>query len=220
MSRRELQTHAARVLHVERMSEVDAEGWRLRFGYHPLDVEAIFQAPIESTFSTYGGYGFLTLLWPDLQHGETTELRIFLQPQQLTIIGDTRDHLVRDFLASIETDPTRQLSSSAELLADLVSRFVGSTVTMRADRVAAIRLTSMVLALRQCARWLNEQSQGRAVAQLILLAHRLDHAIDQLRVAPTTTPIAPRTLPRMLGAYTAIATVMVVAVIVTLSFHA
>lgn len=218
MSLKELQTHAARIVHAEHIGEVPADDWQRRFGYHPLDLESVQQSPIESAWSQYSQYGFLTVLWPEVT-GEVTEIRVFVQPLQLTIVGDNRTHLVRDWLQTIEADATRQVSSPAELLADLVSRAVAATTVEKLDRVAAVRLTSIAQALRQCARWLNEQSQGRAVAQLILLAHRLDSLIDQLRTKVPVAVTRPVMLPTMLRAYATIATVMVVVVIVTLAVH-
>ena len=229
MAMREFQTAAARVLHLERATDAAIDQLKSRFGYHPLDLEAALSVPLEPSFSAYGHYGFLTLLWPSAELDETSEIRFFVDRQQLVIIGDTPRHAIGEVMAELAQglgSPTSQCPP-AELihvvLQPLYRQWVDSAGT--GHTAAAQRLASNAAALRQLGRWLQAQDMRQAVPPLIIDAHHLDALVDRLRrplVTATPASTVPRSvlqLPRLLSTYAVASAVMVILVIVTLSLR-
>lgn len=226
---REIQTAAARIIHIERVNDSAIDQLKSRFGYHPLDLEAALSVPLEPSFSAYGRYGFLTLLWPSAELNETSEIRFFIDRRQLVIIGDTPRHAIGEVMAELAQglgSPASQCAP-AELvhvvLQPLYRQWVDCAATGYAT--AAQRLASNAAALRQLGRWLQAQDMRQAVPSLIIDAHHLDALVDRLRRPDATaTPAltAPRSvfqLPRLLNTYAVASAVMVILVIVTLSLR-
>ncbi len=222
MAVRELQTDAAHVLHVERAADIDTHQLQSRFGYHPLDLEAVLSVPVESAFSTYADYGFLTILWPEISAGQSSDLRFFINRRLLVIVGDTVNHDVRELMIRLSKNESAELqqTSGAELVHEILRQLQTKVITDYANTVAAHRLTSVALATRQLGRWLNDHDQKEVVGGLVMVAHHLDVVVDRLRLAPVATNTSNTIqLPRVLRTYAVASAVMIVAVILTLSLH-
>lgn len=226
MAIRELQTAAARVLVVDRVTDADLDQLRERFGYHPHDLEEVFRVPVESACSTYGGYAFLTWLWPNLADDDADDLRLFIDAQRIVFIGDTADHDARRLYEQLVADTGSTLAqrTAPELLHEFLRQLTDRVNTSQHQpSIKAVRLLGEVtVAVRQCGRWLQSQGSPTAVPSLVLDAHRLDSLADRFRAANAAAPRpepAPVTLPRLVRAYAFASAVMVVLVIVTLSLH-
>ncbi len=220
MAIHELQTAAAHVLHVEHITDADSAQLRSRFGFHPLDLEGLFTVPIESTFSSYGTYGILTMLWPEVSTNTTSDIRFFLGRHQLVIVGDTIDHRLQDFIETLASNPGDQ-SEPAMLLQTMVMWLMKDLSDAVGTRAIARHLASVALAVRQLGRWLQDQNRKQAVPLLILTAHRLDLDVDRMNdVVPSpTTSVMSQKLPRFMRSYAVVSAVMVVVVLLTLSLH-
>lgn len=219
MAIHELQTAAAHVLHVERPTDADLDHLKTRFGFHPLDLEAVFNVPVESSFSSYGRYAFLTLLWPDSSVTNCSELRVFVNDRELIIVGDTSDHLARQLMnAAAVTTNAEHLHRAPELVRDFVQKLLSTEQEIR-GHAAARRLASIALTIRQFGRWLQDQGERQVVPLTVLLAHRIDTKVDQLRQAADIepTPLTQIQLPRVVRSYALASAFMVVVVLVTLS---
>lgn len=222
MSVREVQTAAARVLHADRADDKAIQELKSRFHYHPLDIEALFAVPVESTFSTYGDYALVTWLWPDAKTNDVQDLRFFIDAKQLTIIGDTSKHDVADFVTELHNhlgSPESQLSAP-ELVHELIQRLRRPWQEHRLglNSVAQHHLVGDAQVLRQLGRWLQTVQLSAVVPQLVIDAH----ALDSLAERPAALPVAPQsvitqTVPAMLRGYAVVSAVMVIVVIVTLS---
>lgn len=225
MSLRELQTAAARVFHVERLDDRSIQELKARFRYHPLDVEALFSVPVEPSFSTYSGYAFVTLLWPDAETGDTGELRFFIDHQQLTIVGDTPSRGLRKYIEQLSNlgGPESQYTAP-ELFHELLRRLrqTWSISPAALSVTAAARLAANAQVIRQLGRWLQNSHLPMAVPQLIIDAHTLD-SLAERPLSPTATSITDKqsavAIPSLLQMYSVISAVMVLAVIVTLSIR-
>jgi Mg2+ and Co2+ transporter CorA len=226
MSLREVQTSAARVVQVDRLNDNSVQELKARFRYHPLDIEALFSVPLNPSFSTYGDYSFVTLLWPDAQTGDTSELRFFIDQKQLTIIGDTPRHDLRKFVDELHQQLGNRESqyTAPELFHEILHRlrqaWTGASTTI--TTVTATRLAANAQVVRQIGRWLQTSHLPTAVPQLIIDAHALD-GLSERRPAAPYAPLATKTnsttLPSLLQMYTVISAVMILAVIVTLSIQ-
>ncbi len=227
MSLREVQTAAARIIHIERVNDSAIDELKSRFGYHPLDLEGLFSAPVEPSFSQYGQYALLTLLWPDAKFQETSELRFFVDGRHLTVIGDTADHEIHNFIAAVERGLASKESqlSAPELIQTIISRlrqpWTGGPMPARTD--VASRFSGNASVIRQLARWLQTQNLVAAVPTLIIEAYQLDLIVDRLHVTSPTRILTPlkqySPWPRLLGTYAVASAVMVILVIVTLSIQ-
>lgn len=224
MSLREVQTSAARVVHVDRLDDGAIRELKARFRYHPLDIEALFSVPLEPGFSAYGNYGFVTLLWPDAQTGDTSELRFFIDQKQLTIIGDTPRHDLRAVVQVLhqQLDSRESQYTAPELFHEILIRlrqaWIDSTVSI--TTVIAARLSANAQVIRQLGRWLQTSNLPTAVPQLIIDAHAVDCLSEHQPIAPTTSAIAEKrvaAVPSLLQMYAVVSAVMVLVVIVTLS---
>lgn len=222
MAQRELQTAAAHVLHVERPSDADIDAIKTRFGFHPLDLEAVLRVPVESSFSAYGAYGFLTLLWPDPQATSSSDIRLFMNQHQLVVIGDTITHDIRTLIDTIAVATNAEYQHTAtELVRDVVMHLLQAKFQLQQGSVTAHHLQSVALAIRQYGRWLQDQGLRTVVPLTILLAHRIDTVADHLRQTSTeralTAEQTPIILPRVLRTYALASALMVVVVLVTIS---
>lgn len=224
MSVREVQTAAARVLHVDRMSDTAMQEMKSRFRYHPLDLEALFSVPVEPMFSTYGDYAFVTLFWPDAVTQDVHELRFFLDKQQLTIIGDTTQKDVAAFVATLHDDlgsPTSQ-ETAPELVHDLLQRLRQSWPATQNNLTTIVRsrLTGNAQVIRQLGRWLQSTHQATVVPQLIIDAHALDSLAERPQRSAEPMAVAPnQSLPSLLRGYAVASAVMVVIVVATLAMQ-
>lgn len=224
MSLREVQTSAARVVHVDRLDDGAIRELKARFRYHPLDIEALFSVPLEPSFSTYGDYSFVTLLWPDALTGDTSELRFFIDQKQLTIIGDTPRHDLRAVVQVLrqQLDSRESQYAAPELFHEILLRlrqaWAGSAVSI--TTVIAARLSANAQVIRQLGRWLKTLSLPTAVPQLIIDAHAVDCLSEHKPIAPATPQMSEQRVaaaPSLLQMYAVISAVMVLVVIVTLS---
>lgn len=226
MSLREVQTSAARVVQVDRLNDSAVQELKARFRYHPLDIEALFSVPVNPSFSSYGDYSFVTLLWPDAHTGDTSELRFFIDQKQLTIVGDTPQHDFRKFVEELHQNlgSSESQYSAPELIHEILHRlrqaWTGSPVVM--TTVIASRLSANAQVIRQLGRWLQNSHLPTAVPQLIIDAHACDSLAER---QPTAAPVLvdtktiPATLPSLLQMYTVVSAVMILAIIVTLSIQ-
>lgn len=216
MSLRELHTAAVHIVHVERAADIDTDLLRLRFGIHPVDAESTLTQIIESTFSSYRTYGYVTMLWPTAH--EVQELRCFVNRSLLLLIGDTSDHFFRNLFehASHDEQSPRWQMNGPELMIEAFRALVDQEQPT-ASRANAIRLDNLTIALRQFGTWLQTDYR-EAVPHLILLAHKVDVMSDQVRASATPLPHEKKILiPRVVGSYAMAAAVMIVGVVVTLS---
>ncbi len=232
MSVREVQTAAARVFHVDRVSDSAIQELKSRFRYHPLDIEALFSIPVEPSFSTYGDYGFMTLLWPEATTQDSTELRFFVAKQQLTIVGDTVDKRVATLVAALHDQlgsPESQMTAP-ELVHQLLQRLCQTWTETAAGvtTVAQTRLTANAQVVRQLGRWLQTSRLESSIPQLIIDAHALDSLADRPVLAPAALSAMSsrpngrsadpsQNLPSVLRTYAVASAVMVILVIVTLA---
>lgn len=224
MNLREVQSAAARVIHVERPSDATITELKAKFRYHPHDVDGVFTVPVESTFSTYADYALLTLLLPEPESTQLSEIRVFVDAKQLLIIGDTEQHLVRSYLNTLSASAdaaTGQLSPAATFNAILQSfRHSWDNVTVTLTQVAP-RMNSVASVIRQYGRWLQTRQSSSDVAGSVLEAHQYDILADRCR-SMALIKAAPKTMlevPRVVRTYAVASAVMVVAVIVTLSLQ-
>lgn len=223
MAFRELQTAAARLVSIERASDASTKTLSVDFGIHPLDIESLLTAPVESSFSTFGKYALLTMLWPDPINNDLNEIRLVVDTQRLMVIGDTTDHVLRRFLDAVGTSSAQQHSTS-ELVHDIITLLTDALTTAPAmpSTSTSRRWRELSVVLRQLGRWLHTNGLTAAVPQLIIDAHRLDIAAD--RYQPTAeqaarAPVEALPIPRLVGAYALASAVVVVLVLATLSFR-
>lgn len=222
MSVREVQTAAARVLHVDRLSDTAIQELKSRFRYHPLDLEALFSVAVEPSFSTYGNYGFLTLLWPDATTGDVVELRFFVDGQQLTVVGDTNQKDVADFITTLhdQLGSAASQASAPELIHQLLQllRQTWNKPNAQLSTVAHSRLAGNAQVIRQLGRWLQSRQLIAAVPQLIIDAHALDGLAERLPGTEASSPAQPQQkIPSLLRGYAVASAVMVIVVIATLA---
>lgn len=222
MSVREVQTAAARVIHVDRISDTAIQEVKTRFRYHPLDIEALFSVPVESSFSTYGDYGLVTLLWPDATTQDLHELRLFVDRQHLTIVGDTADAMIANIVEELHKNLGSDESqlTAPELVHYIIQR-LRQPWQEHTDGVTAVtqhHLIGNAQVLRQLGRWLQSVQLPTAVQQLVLDAHALDSLSERpQKIIEVPTARTGQSLPSLLRGYAAVSALMVIVVIVTLS---
>jgi len=222
MSVREVQTAAARVLHVDRISDTAIQEVKTRFRYHPLDIEALFSVPVESTFSTYGDYGLVTLLWPDATTQDLHELRFFVDKQNITIVGDTADNMIATMVEELNKNLGSDESQlTAPELVHYILQRIRQPWQEHTDGVTAVtkhHLIGNAQVLRQLGRWLQSVQLSAAVQQLVLDAHGLDSLSERpQKILDVRTPRSGQSLPTLLRGYATVSALMVIVVIVTLS---
>lgn len=222
MSVREVQTAAARVLHADRADDKAIQELKSRFHYHPLDIEALFTVPVESNFSTYGDYALVTWLWPDAKTNDVQDLRFFVDTKQLTIIGDTSQHEVADFVTELHNHlgTAESQLSAPELVHELLQRLRRPWAEHHfgLSPVAQHHLIGDAQVLRQLGRWLQAIQSPAVVPQLVIDAHALDSLAERPAPAPTISqPSTIQAVPAVLRGYAVASAVMVIVVIVTLS---
>lgn len=219
MSFRELHTAAVNVVHIERAADLDTDLLRLRFGIHPTDAESTLTPAVESSFSSYQSYGYLTMLWPS--HDDVSEIRFFIDRRVLIIIGDTSTHLFQRHVEKFQADTGTKCwqMNGPELLIELLHD-IADNEQPAPNRANAVRIDNLTVALRQCGTWMQTDFRN-VVPRMILLAHKLDLMSDRLRATASDTTAAntPAAVPQIVRGYAMAAAVMVVGVIVTLSLR-
>jgi hypothetical protein len=221
MAIRELHTAAVHVLHLERAADIDTETLRLRCGIHPIDAEATTSVAVESNFSSYGSYAFITLLWPNASFADASDIRFFIFKQQLVIIGDTLDHDIRAYLNTVDGHTSAAIDqlSGTGLWLDLLGTLVREH-RFQPSRVRALHLDALASTVRQFGGWVREHDAVH-VPSLVVVAHRIDMLSDHLRssTAPSPEQRSTVTVPRMARGYAMAAIVMVIGVALTLSIQ-
>lgn len=222
MSVREVQTAAARVIHVDRISDSALQELKSRFHYHPLDLEALFSAAVEPKFSAYGEYSFVTLLWPDALTQDISELRFFIDARHLTIIGDTPQQDVAHFVSALHDKlaaPESQLSAPELVHAILaLLRQSWQSGSAQLNAIAQRRLIGNAQVIRQLGRWLQSKNMIAVVPQLVIDAHALDSLAEHRQQQIEKPMIQPKQkLPSLLRGYAVASAVMVIVVIATLA---
>lgn len=223
MSVREVQTAAARVVHVDRLNDAALQELRSRFSYHPLDLEALLSAAVEPTCTTYADYAFMTLLWPEATTGDIRTVRFFVDRQTLTIIGDTSTQIIKHTIDTIHASLGSKESQLPpvgvvhELLTRLRAEWNTDAIAMTTTLQTRFRGNAQVI--RQFGRWCQTQQLSEFVPQIIIDAHACDGLAERRVVAPlaTETKNTDATLPSLMRTYAVASAVMVVVVLVTLS---
>lgn len=226
MAFREVQTAAARVLYADHATESVKEELTSRFRLHPHDAERLFDVPLESSFSTYGSYALVNLVWPNPAGPKASSIQVLIDRRSFVIIGDTPSRIVVKWIEAlvVNTNQPSWQQSPSELLQLLLGELRAPWGDLQATAALSVaqRFASMAIVLRQFARWWQAQPGQSAVESLILEAHHLDQLADRFRplpekVAQSTTIGSPEKFPRLVGTYAVAVVVMMVLVIVTLS---